>query len=71
MNAIVDLTHFYDFMIQRDVKYFKDFMYDIMPLLEVTRNLFNFIKTKDILVMFYEFYQVSYDYIYAYLNYVN
>ena len=58
MNAILDLAHFYDQMIQLDIKYYHDFIHDIMPLLDIVHNLFNGIKTKNKLIMFYNFYQV-------------
>jgi hypothetical protein len=57
MNAMLDLVNFYDHMIQLDEKYFKCFMLDIMPLLEIIRNLFNIIKSQAKLIMFFEFYQ--------------
>jgi len=59
MNAMLDLAHFYDQMIQLDPKYYQDFKLDIMPLLDIVRNLFNGIKTKNKLIMFYNFYQVG------------
>lgn len=55
VDAIVDLVHFYDFMIQNDSSYYKNFMIDIIPLLEIIRNLFNSIKTQKKLVLFNKF----------------
>ena len=56
---MLDLAYFYDQMIQLDPKYYQDFKLDIMPLLDIVGNLFNGIKTKHKLIMFYNFYQVG------------
>ena len=57
INAVLDLTNFYDYMM---VNYNKNimqmFMNEIMPLLDIVRDLFGIINTKKKLVMIYNFY---------------
>lgn len=57
MTAFVELTYFYDFMISQDERYFKDFKQDVMPILDIVRNILIPLKTKNRFIMFSKFYQ--------------
>lgn len=57
MAAFVELTYFYDFMVSQDERYFRDFQHDVMPILNIVRNILIPMKTKNRFIMFTKFYQ--------------
>ena len=56
VNAVTNLIHFYDFMIQNDTKHFNDFVLNLIPILEVIQNLFSIIDVKKQFIMLNQFY---------------
>lgn len=56
VNSITDLIHFYDFMILNETKYYKDFVMNLIPILEIIQNLFSIIDIKKQFLLLNQFY---------------
>jgi hypothetical protein len=58
MAAFIELTYFYDFMISCvGDRYFNDFKHDVMPILDIVRNLVIPMKTRSMFILFNKFYE--------------